>query len=245
MIGNKETKPVLREIPVDLIDEPPEDLRFFRDEAFAELMKQDLELEGQIIPIEVRPLNNGRYQIIDGVTRFRELVSLGERRVLCVVRDVDDLDAVVIGLKLNIRRKTHDFMGLAKAFKLLHDRFKMRYVDIARRFNMSKSWITKIMALNDLPLEYQEMLARGDLSVEEGYALARGLRYERVAKHVDGRKSTASCDVCGKDYAPTEVSLLSVCYRCRHAYAQLRLEREKRLDRHRRKAEAMRGQTRL
>jgi len=215
-----------REVDIDLLDEPVEDLRFFRSSAFEDSLLNDMRREGVLIPVIVRPKpNSDRFVIIDGVTRTRNARLLGERFVLCQIMDVDEASAIKIGLKSHIYRKAQDPVGLAKAFKRLHVEFKLKYKDIAKDFGYTKSWTSKLVALNDLPVEYQQAVSRRELSIEDAYGIVVGDRH--ILEHIDERRQSR-CESCGRPFDPMEVVSWRLCYQCRGDLTNIQEERERR-----------------
>jgi len=207
LADNKDTK--LFEVDLALIDESDT----FRDETFDESLGRDLELEGLLsFPIVRRsPLNPSRFEIVDGHSRIRELRRLGESKVLCHVVDVDDVDAIFIGLKMNLKRKSCNPMWLARKVDVLHTRYKMRLKDIASRLGFSKSYISKCNSFNKLPIEVQDALAHGQITVDEAYALVSS---SRRIPDVDVSVHTRACDGCGRVAPSQDVRELRLCVYC-------------------------------
>ena len=215
-----------QEIEIDKLDEPAQDLRFFRSAAFEDRLLDDLRQEGAVIPVIVRPKpNTDRFEILDGISRVRSIRLLGKRVVLCQIVVCDAATAIIIGLKMNLYRHRHDPVGLAKAFRTLHDRYGIKYKDIAKRFDFTPSWISKLIALTKLPREYQEAVSRGDMTIEDGARIASGDKH--VLEHIDERRQV-HCEVCGRPFDALEVVSLRTCYECKRGYEAYRAEIERR-----------------
>lgn len=215
-----------REVDIDLLDEPEQDLRFFRSAAFEDRLLDDLRQEGAVIPVIVRSKpNTDRFVIVDGISRVRNARLLGKRVVLCQIVACDDATAIIIGLKMNIYRHSHDPVGLAKAFKTLHDQHGIKYKNIAKRFDFTASWVSKLVALTKLPREYQEAVSRGDMTIEDGARIVSGDKH--VLEHIDERRQV-HCEVCGRPFDALEVTSLRTCYKCKRGYEAYRAEIERR-----------------
>ena len=77
--------------------------------------------QGVINPITVRPLNDGKYQILAGRNRTRAAKLAGKTEMPCIVRDdVDDVNAVLIMLDTNLEQR-HKLSYSEKAYA-----YKMR-----------------------------------------------------------------------------------------------------------------------
>ncbi len=215
-----------QEIDIDKLDEPEQDLRFFRSAAFEDRLLDDLRQEGAVVPVIIRPKpNTARFEILDGVSRVRSARLLGKRVVLCQIVVCDAATAIIIGLKMNIYRHSHDPVGLAKAFKTLHDQHGIKYKDIAKRFDFTASWVSKLVALTKLPREYQEAVSRGDLTIEDGARIVSGDKH--AVEYFDERRDV-HCEVCGRPFNALEVTSIRTCYKCKRGYEAYRAEIEKR-----------------
>lgn len=219
-------KKLLR-VPVDMIDEPEQDLRGYRGSAFSDVLRKDLEIEGLLAPVIVRSLQNGRFQLVDGKSRLDQLRLLGETRIDAVVLfDCSDQDALIYGLKLNVKRKAHDPMGLARCFRVLHDRFKMRVVDIAVRFGFSKGHVSKLLKLNKLAPELQTALSTGEITIQQAYdSLVHG------SLDFDRKNRSCVCEGCGAEVDISEVEDVRLCYRCRATLVDMARKRREQLER--------------
>lgn len=226
-------------IDVDRIEDGL-DLRAYRDDAFEDVLKRDLEMEGQVIPILVRELNNGRYEALD-LTRFRLLKQLGYKQVDCKILRISEQQAIITSLKMNLLRKSHDAMGVARTLKLLHDKHKMRVVDLALAFHFSKGHVSKLLKLNKLSLEDQDRLAHGELTIGQAYALVRGKPIPERIKRETSRK----CRFCLRELPFEEIELTVMCRECR-ALLALALEKKAReRKRHVKEKEAKKAQRTL
>ncbi len=73
------------------------------------------------------------------------LRELGNKEVNAYIVDVSELNALIYGIKLNIKRQAHDPVGLGQSFKFLHHKYDLRYKDIAGRFNFTKDLRKKLL----------------------------------------------------------------------------------------------------
>ena len=76
----------------------------FSDQALEEL-SNSIKEHGLLQPILVRPLTNGRYQIIAGERRWRASRKAGLTTIKAVVRDFPDEDVLEIALIENLQRE--------------------------------------------------------------------------------------------------------------------------------------------
>lgn len=212
-------------IPISLIDEPSKDLRAWRDPAFADALRKDIEKEGLLVAPIVRLKSNGRYELIDGVTRLRQLRKLGKDKVACDLRECDDKEALIIGLKVGMKRISQDPMGLAKSFKRLKEEHGMRVRDIADRFGFSKGYVSKLLSLNKLTPSDQEALAKGKINIEYAYRMVSRKLGSKSEEWLE--KSESKCDACGSEKPFYELETMRLCGNCKALLMRLIGEQER------------------
>ena len=91
-------------IKLESIDVNPYQPRTQFDEAELQDLAQSIKTYGLIQPVTVRPIENGRYQLISGERRFRAAKLAGLTEIPAFVRTVDDVQSVQMALVENIQR---------------------------------------------------------------------------------------------------------------------------------------------
>src|SRR6266536_2660226 len=86
------TEPELRHLPVDLIRPNPAQPRTRFDPASIERLAASLADAGVVQPLIVRPLGDGRYELIAGERRWRAAREAGLQTVPVVVRDDEEAE---------------------------------------------------------------------------------------------------------------------------------------------------------
>jgi ParB family chromosome partitioning protein len=117
------------------------------------------ELENSIIeygllqPIIIRTVGD-HFELVSGNRRYRACKSLGWRKIICHVVEMDDRTAFEVLLTENIQRKTLDPLEEARAFKLYVKDFGFGGInDLAKRIGKSPSYVCKRLNLLDMPYE--------------------------------------------------------------------------------------------
>jgi len=123
-------------------------------------------------PIVVRQLPDGSYELVDGENRLREAQSAGLDYVDCICISLEDRDASLVNLLLNIARGTQDPMGEAYALKKALDS-GATVPEIAKICGRSERWVKLRLVLLDLPEEFQKLLKENKLRVGHVEAAAR------------------------------------------------------------------------
>lgn len=135
----------------------------FTDEQL-EFLKQSLGKFGVLSYPIVRPLNNGKYELVDGEHRIKAAREQNLEEVECVVLPADERDAALINILMNAARGTQDPIGIAVAIdKAL--KAGMSIPEVAKVFNRSEHWVKLYHSLLDLPEVYRKALEEGKLTV--------------------------------------------------------------------------------
>lgn len=117
---------------------------------------------GQQSPIVVVS-ESAEFVVIDGYKRVRALQRLGRDTVRGTCWDVAELEALL--LERSLRRACEDPLDQAWLLAELRDRFGLSPEELARRFERSKSWVSRRLALiHALPQAIQEQVRAGELS---------------------------------------------------------------------------------
>jgi ParB family chromosome partitioning protein len=134
--------------------------------------------QGVLQPIVVRPVEDGRYEIVAGERRWRatQLAGLGDIPV--VVREVDEQTAMAIGLIENIQRDDLNPLEEATALYRLLDEFELTHQDVARAVGKSRTTVTNMLRLLDLTPRVKEYVDARQLEMGHARALL-GLKDER------------------------------------------------------------------
>jgi ParB family chromosome partitioning protein len=109
---------------------------------------------GLLQPIVVRGLEDHYYQIIAGNRRYEACKRLCWRKITCNIVELDDKESFELSLIENIQREKLDPIEEARAFKNYIFDFGWGGVsELARKIGKSPSYVTKRIALLDLPPE--------------------------------------------------------------------------------------------
>ena len=125
---------------------------------------------GVLQPIVLRRVGE-RYQIVAGERRFRACEALGLPTVPSLVRTATDSDMLELALTENIQRENLNAMELARAYQGYIERFDLTQEQAAARLGKSRSSIANMIRLLELPMDVQEMVSQGALSMGHARAL--------------------------------------------------------------------------
>ncbi len=176
--------PELRDLPLDLIRPNPDQPRTRFDPASISTLAASIAEAGVVQPLIVRPLADGRYELIAGERRWRAAREAGVESVPAVVRDEEATARLQTALIENMAREDLNPVDEARACAALVEDLGLSKEELARRLGRSRSAISNLIRLLDLPDEALELLASGDLSEGHGRAIL-------VARGNDARRELA------------------------------------------------------
>jgi len=140
------------------------------EEAIAELA-DSLRSQGMIQPILARPVGGGRFEIIAGERRWRAAQRAGIMEVPVLVRDVRDEAALAMALIENIQRENLNALEEAAGIQRLIDEFGMTHQSAGEAVGRSRTAVTNLLRLLQLPLSIRQRMMDGELDMGHGRAL--------------------------------------------------------------------------
>ncbi|WP_294196458.1 ParB/RepB/Spo0J family partition protein [uncultured Sphingomonas sp.] len=160
----------VRMIPISAIAPHPEQPRRHFDEAALDELAASVAQRGIIQPIIVRP-HGQDFQIVAGERRWRAAQRARLHEVPVVVRDYSDSETLQIALLENIQRQDLNAIEEARAYQRLLDEFGHTQEELARAVHKSRSHVTNLLRLLDLPPEVQAQVVEGKLAMGHARAL--------------------------------------------------------------------------
>jgi ParB family chromosome partitioning protein len=182
----------LQHLPLDLIQRGKYQPRRDMDVTALEELAQSIKTHGVMQPIVVRPVGDGRYEIVAGERRWRATQQAGLERIPALVRELPDEAAIAMALIENIQREDLNPIEEAMALQRLQQEFQLTQQQVAEAVGKSRVTITNLLRLIALPEEVKTLLSHGDLEMGHARALL-GLPVEQQtegARHVVARGLT-------------------------------------------------------
>lgn len=147
-------------------DQPRRD---FKKESLDEL-KNSIKQYGVIQPIVVRKKDK-KYEIIAGERRWRAAKRANLKKVPCIVKKVDDKQAVKLALIENIQRENLNPIEEAYAFKGLIEDYSLTQEEVSQAVGKSRSYIANTLRLLNLDKEIIDYVSKGKITSGHGKAL--------------------------------------------------------------------------
>lgn len=160
-------------VPVEQITaNPDQPRRAFDPEALAELAAS-LKSRGVLQPLIVRPhpREPGIYQIVAGERRWRAAQIAQLHDLPVIIRDMTDTEVLEIALIENIQRADLNPIEEAASFRQLMERFGHTQEQLAEALDKSRSHISNLLRLLNLPDQVQGFVRDGKLSAGHARAL--------------------------------------------------------------------------
>ena len=154
-------------------------------QSIAELA-DSIRAQGLIQPILVRPVENGKFEIIAGERRWRASQLAGLTEVPVVVRAVPDQSALAMALIENIQREDLNPLEEASGIQRLINEFEMTHEAAAQAVGRSRSAVTNLLRLLNLSEAVQDLLMQGKIEMGHARALLAitGPRQAQLAQQI-------------------------------------------------------------
>lgn len=167
----------VRLILVSDIREPRTLLRLVDKEAIEYLeLRDSIAAFGFTSSIAVRPaVEPGKYEIIEGVTRYTIALELDLKTMPCIIKpDVDDDALLVLQLQGNAQGVPTKLIEYARQVRMILARKPdMDVQQLAVRLKKSPQWLGRVLGLLRLTTELQQAMDRGLIPVLSAQLLSR------------------------------------------------------------------------
>lgn len=169
----------------ELRKNPYQPRKVFDEEALKEL-SESIKTYGVVQPIIVKKSIRG-YEIIAGERRVKASKLAGLLTIPAIVRDFTDEQMMQIALLENLQREDLTAIEEANAYKDLINALKITQEELSKRLGKSRSHITNILGLLNLPFSVQDMLLKRSISMGHARVLSKledQIQIETLAKKV-------------------------------------------------------------
>ena len=153
-----------QDIAIELIDKSPHQPRLIFDPEAIDTLASSIEESGLISPITVRPLENGRYELIGGERRLRAHQILGRKAIPAfVIPNITATDAAIGALADNDAKRSLCDYERGKAYKRALEMQTetgkpITQGSLAKRIGVSDATVSRCLAFFDLPPDALDLL---------------------------------------------------------------------------------------
>ena len=158
-------------IPHENIYPNPRQPRVRFDYIELENLASSIRANGILQPINVRPLENDRFELISGERRLRAARITGITKIPCIVMDVSDEQSALFAIIENVQRQNLDFFEEAVAIERLMTEHNLSQEEIGRKLGKAQSTLSNKLRLLRLPEEMRDRIVVASLTERHARAL--------------------------------------------------------------------------
>lgn len=160
------------EINLDEIRSNPYQPRTYFDEEALRELASSIKEHGVFTPIIIKKDIKG-YLLVAGERRTKAARLAGLKVIPAIIRDFDDQAMMEIALLENIQRENLSPIEEAEAIKKFMDKTGFTQESVASRFGKSRTYITNILGLLNLPDNIKEEVNQGIISMSHARVLSK------------------------------------------------------------------------
>jgi ParB family chromosome partitioning protein len=173
----------VRAIEISRIRPNPSQPRQYFDEQALDELAASIAERGVLQPILVRATDDG-YELIAGERRWRAAQKARLHEIPALVREADEESSAEIALIENVQREDLNAIEEAEAYRQLINRYGHSQEVVGKLVGKSRSHVTNLLRLLELPEPVQQMLMRGDISMGHARAIATSPNAEQLAAEI-------------------------------------------------------------
>ena len=165
--------PGLRDIPIDLIHRNQNQPRWVFAEAELDELAASIKEKGVLQPILVRPAPglSGHFEIVAGERRWRAAQMASLLTLPALVRELDDIQVLEIGVIENVQRAGLNPIEEATAYERLIEVHGRTPGQVADAVGKSRAHVANSVRLLDLPQTARDYLMAGTISAGHARAI--------------------------------------------------------------------------
>jgi ParB family chromosome partitioning protein len=176
-------------IPIEHITPNPNQPRQNFDMVSLRELADSLGEHGVLQPVLVRPYSgkskdDAKYELIAGERRWRAAQMAGIHEVPVVIKDLTDKETLEISIIENVQREDLSPVEEASSYKRLADEFGHTQEQVSKLVGKSRSHVTNLMRLLNLPNEVLDLIDNRSLSMGHARALVGRSDAVRLAKEI-------------------------------------------------------------
>ena len=160
-----------RRLPIEFLERNSNQPRYHFDEASIDELATSIKEKGLLQPILVREVGVDRYQIVAGERRWRASQKAGIHEVPVMVLELSDTEVLEVAIVENIQRQDLTAIEEATAYQRLIDEFGHTQDAVSKIVGKSRSHITNLLRLLNLPQKVRDLVDVGKLSMGHARAL--------------------------------------------------------------------------
>jgi len=139
---------------------------------------------GVIQPIILRKIENNKFEIIAGERRFRASKIANLKEIPAIIKKYNDNSSLEIAIIENIQRSDLAITEEAMGYKKLIEKFSYTQEAIAKKVGKSRSHITNLLRILNLPAKVLVYLENNQISMGHARAIINAEDPEKIANEI-------------------------------------------------------------
>lgn len=167
------------DLPISELRSNPYQPRKNFDEKALQELADSIREHGVFQPIIAKKSIKG-YEIIAGERRVKASALAGKETIPAIVRQFSDEDMMEIALLENLQREDLNAVEEAIAYRKLIQELAITQEELAKRLGKSRSYITNMLGILNLPEEVKDMIMDEKISMSHARVLSKIEDSEKV-----------------------------------------------------------------
>lgn len=174
------------EIRIEAIKPSPENPREDYDQAFLEQLGQSILDHGLLTPLLVRHQGiDGKYEIIDGETRWRAATLKKISGLRCSIVECTDAEAALARVLSYRQRRDLNPLEEARGLQLLLQKYGCSQRELEEKIGLSQGQISNRIRLLRLPKPWQKRVISGEITASQARDLAVWADEPKVLEEIE------------------------------------------------------------
>ena len=176
---------MLKQIRLDKLNIPSETLRRTSSPALDQKLKNSLKQRGVLIPLIVRELGKGEYDIWDGTRRvnaLREMNYSGATKIPAIIVDGNDDDSVITQININQSREYLSNLAEAEGLRQLTQDHGWKLTEAAKFLLKTTAWASQVLRVFKLPEPILNALRNHQLALSHAIVISKYLEKPEIMK---------------------------------------------------------------
>lgn len=210
-------KEEILELPLKKIKPNPYQPRYVFNDTELKELSDSIKEHGVIQPIIVKSVGDS-YIIIAGERRFRASKLAGLKTIPAIVRQYEKSKMIELALIENLQREDLSAIEEAKAYNQIMRELDMNQKDVAAKVGKSRSYITNMLGLLNLPQKVQALVDEKKISMGHARALSKLMDKSKIVdlanQIIEKNLSVRECEklVSGEDKKAPQKKTKSLKY---------------------------------
>ncbi len=136
-------------------------------------LAESIAVNGILEPLAVKKTENGKFEILAGVRRFKAAQIANLRRIPCVVHTLDGQNAEIFSLTENIQRKNLELFEEANAIDRIIRKYDISQTQVAIKLGIEPQILTNKLKLLNLSPDIRQKITDANLTEHHARALLK------------------------------------------------------------------------